>query len=97
RENTPSLQHVITLGESEDFMKLADLYIDDQYIQPEVSPSDIAFLQLSGGSTGLSKLIPRTHDEYIYSLRRSNEICDLNEQSVYLAVLPIAHNYPLSS
>ncbi|GIP56663.1 (2,3-dihydroxybenzoyl)adenylate synthase [Paenibacillus sp. FSL W8-0186] len=60
-------------------------------------PGDIAFLQLSGGTTGLPKLIPRTHDDYIYSLRLSAEICGLNDHSVYLAVLPAAHNYPLSS
>lgn len=60
-------------------------------------PENIAFLQLSGGTTGLPKLIPRTHDDYIYSLRLSAEICGLDENSVYLAVLPVAHNYPLSS
>ncbi|GIN72151.1 2,3-dihydroxybenzoate-AMP ligase [Bacillus sp. J14TS2] len=97
QENTPTLKHIITLGESKELERLADLYINADYIQPDVYPDDIAFLQLSGGSTGLSKLIPRTHDEYIYSLRRSNEICGLNEHSVYLATLPIAHNYPLSS
>lgn len=97
QRNTPTLEHIITLGESDELLQLADLYIDDAYKQPAVYPDDIAFLQLSGGSTGLSKLIPRTHDEYIYSLRRSNEVCQLDEHSVYLAVLAIAHNYPLSS
>lgn len=60
-------------------------------------PDDLAFLQLSGGSTGVPKLIPRTHDDYIYSLRGSNEICAVDENSVYLCVLPAAHNFPLSS
>ncbi|WP_228183541.1 (2,3-dihydroxybenzoyl)adenylate synthase [Streptomyces anulatus] len=60
-------------------------------------PDDLAFLQLSGGSTGVPKLIPRTHDDYIYSLRGSNEICGVDERSVYLCVLPAAHNFPLSS
>jgi 2,3-dihydroxybenzoate-AMP ligase len=60
-------------------------------------PSDVAFMQLSGGSTGLSKLIPRTHDDYIYSLRRSAEICRLGERTIYLGALPIAHNFPMSS
>ncbi|NKI44314.1 (2,3-dihydroxybenzoyl)adenylate synthase [Streptomyces physcomitrii] len=59
--------------------------------------SDLAFLQLSGGSTGVPKLIPRTHDDYLYSLRRSNEICEVDQDSVYLVVLPAAHNFPLSS
>ena len=49
------------------------------------------------GTTGLSKLIPRTHDDYIYSLRVSAEICNLSAKSVYMAVLPVAHNYPMSS
>ncbi|MFE4526668.1 (2,3-dihydroxybenzoyl)adenylate synthase [Streptomyces anulatus] len=60
-------------------------------------PDDLAFLQLSGGSTGIPKLIPRTHDDYIYSLWGSNEICAVDERSVYLCVLPAAHNFPLSS
>ena len=57
----------------------------------------MAFFQLSGGSTGVPKLIPRTHDDYIYSLRGSAEICGLDAASVYLAALPVAHNFPLSS
>ncbi len=57
-------------------------------------PDDLAFLQLSGGSTGVPKLIPRTHDDYIYSLWGSNEICAVDENSVYPCVLPAAHNLP---
>ncbi|MEE3850351.1 AMP-binding protein [Gordonia sp. LSe1-13] len=59
--------------------------------------SDLAFLQLSGGSTGIPKLIPRTHDDYLYSVRRSNEVCAVTDQTVYLATLPVAHNFPMSS
>lgn len=62
-----------------------------------VSASDVAFMQISGGSTGLSKLIPRTHDDYLYSVRASADICQLNENAVFLAALPIAHNFPMSS
>ncbi|RTE06430.1 (2,3-dihydroxybenzoyl)adenylate synthase [Paenibacillus whitsoniae] len=69
----------------------------EQLRWPLVNSSDVAFLQLSGGSTGLPKLIPRTHDDYMYSFRRSNEICGITERSVYMAALPVAHNFPLSS
>jgi len=62
-----------------------------------VASNEVALLQLSGGSTGLPKLIPRTHDEYLYTLRESARICGLDSDSRYLAVLPIAHNYPMSS
>jgi 2,3-dihydroxybenzoate-AMP ligase len=63
----------------------------------EPPPSAVAFLQLSGGTTGTPKLIPRTHDDYLYSVRASAEICELDETSVYLCALPAAHNFPMSS
>ncbi|MEV0246183.1 AMP-binding protein [Nocardia sp. NPDC050712] len=64
---------------------------------PVLDAAEVAFLQLSGGSTGIPKLIPRTHDDYLYSVRRSAELCGLDSGSVYLAALPVAHNFPMSS
>lgn len=62
------------------------------------TPADeVAFFQLSGGSTGTPKLIPRTHDDYLYSVRRSVEICRFDSRTRYLCALPAAHNFPLSS
>lgn len=97
RASCPSLRHVIVAGDPGEFIALEPLYIDPVNQLEEPSAGDVAFLQLSGGSTGLPKLIPRTHDDYIYSLRVSADICLLDESSVYMAVLPVAHNYSLSS
>ncbi|MEU4538687.1 AMP-binding protein [Streptosporangium sp. NPDC023825] len=58
-------------------------------------PGDVALFLLSGGTTGRSKLIPRTHDDYAYNIRVSAENAGLDETSVYLAALPVAHNYAL--
>ncbi|WP_045509427.1 (2,3-dihydroxybenzoyl)adenylate synthase [Bacillus amyloliquefaciens] len=96
KDKLPALAHVIVAGEAEEFLELSSLHREPVQLE-DVSPAEVAFLQLSGGSTGLSKLIPRTHDDYIYSLRLSAEICGLDHHSVYLAALPTAHNYPLSS
>lgn len=41
-------------------------------------PDEVAFFQLSGGSTGTPKLIPRSHNDYDYSIRASADICGLN-------------------
>lgn len=60
-------------------------------------PSDVALFQLSGGSTGNPKLIARTHDDYLYSVRASVEVCGWSESTAYLAALPAQHNFPLSS
>ncbi|MEU9731643.1 (2,3-dihydroxybenzoyl)adenylate synthase [Streptomyces sp. NPDC048002] len=56
-------------------------------------PGDLALLLLSGGTTGLPKLIPRTHDDYAYNARACAEVCALDESTVYLAVLPIGFNF----
>lgn len=62
------------------------------------TPADeVAFFQLSGGSTGTPKLIPRTHNDYYYSIVRSNEVCGFTADTRYLCALPAAHNYPMSS
>lgn len=63
----------------------------------QVDAEEIAFLQLSGGTTGVSKLIPRTAADYLYSVRASAEICGLDESTVMLVALPAAHNFPMSS
>ena len=58
-------------------------------------PGDVAFFLLSGGTTGLPKLIPRTHDDYAYNVRVSAEVSGLDASTVYLVALPAAHNFPL--
>lgn len=97
KAQAPTLRHVVMLGEAEEFARFEDFAADPALLPGDALPSDVAFLQISGGSTGLSKLIPRTHDDYIYSFRASAEICGLDENSVYMAALPVAHNFPMSS
>lgn len=92
-DDVPSLQHVVVV----DTPEWAELAATAPRELPDPDPEGVAFLQLSGGSTGLPKLIPRTHDDYLYSVRESARICRLRPDSVYLAALPVAHNYPLSS
>ncbi|HWL67936.1 MAG TPA: (2,3-dihydroxybenzoyl)adenylate synthase [Geminicoccus sp.] len=97
----PAIRRVVVVGEPGDLpgaISFAELAATTPGAPlPEPSPSAVAFMQISGGSTGLSKLIPRTHDDYIYSFRASAEICQLDPNSVYLTVLPVAHNFPMSS
>jgi 2,3-dihydroxybenzoate-AMP ligase len=56
-------------------------------------PADVALLLLSGGTTGLPKLIARTHDDYAYNARACADVCALDAGTVYLAVLPIGFNF----
>ncbi|WP_313138921.1 AMP-binding protein [Stenotrophomonas sp.] len=93
----PAVQQVVIDGEAAEFTALDALQGDRGTLPADPDPQSVAFLQISGGSTGLSKLIPRTHDDYIYSFRASNEICGIDRDSVYLVALPAAHNFPMSS
>jgi 2,3-dihydroxybenzoate-AMP ligase len=61
-----------------------------------IDPTDPAVFQLSGGTTGIPKLIPRTHNDYAYNSRAAASVCAISGESVLLIVLPIAHNLPLA-
>ncbi|MDC3954006.1 (2,3-dihydroxybenzoyl)adenylate synthase [Polyangium jinanense] len=91
-----TVKHVLVAGEPGPFTALESLY-DEPAPLPTLAPEDVAFFQLSGGSTGIPKLIPRTHDDYLYSVRASADICALDGDSVFLVALPVAHNFTLSS
>ncbi|MFE5597690.1 (2,3-dihydroxybenzoyl)adenylate synthase [Streptomyces coelicoflavus] len=60
---------------------------------PAPDPSDVAFFLLSGGTTALPKLIPRTHDDYAYQSRATAGLLELCPEDVYLAVLPAEFNF----
>ena len=94
---SPTLRHVLVMGEPGELRALADLPAGPAMLPAQPPAAEVAFLQLSGGSTGTPKLIPRTHDDYLYSVRESAHICGLDADSVYLCVLPAAHNFALSS
>jgi salicylate---CoA ligase len=57
---------------------------------------DVAVFLLSGGTTGLPKLIPRTHDDYAYNARASAQVAGLDAGTRYLVSLPAGHNFPLA-
>jgi 2,3-dihydroxybenzoate-AMP ligase len=66
---------------------LADVSID---------PAAPCIFQLSGGTTGIPKLIPRTNNDYAYNSKVAAEVAGVTGDSVLLLVLPIAHNLPLA-
>ncbi len=61
-----------------------------------IDPSDPCIFQLSGGTTGVPKLIPRTHNDYAYNSKTAAQVCGVTGDSVLLLALPIAHNLPLA-
>ncbi len=98
----PSLVSLIALTGGEalpsPFISLHDLFAEiETPLLESTRGADVALLQLSGGSTGVPKLIARTHDDYLYSVRESAALCRLSPQTRFLAALPMTHNFTLSS
>ncbi|WP_017615643.1 (2,3-dihydroxybenzoyl)adenylate synthase [Nocardiopsis salina] len=57
---------------------------------------DPALFLLSGGTTGLPKLIVRTHNDYVHNIKATTAVSALDEDSVYLVAMPVSHNFPLA-
>lgn len=74
---------------------MAPLYLAEPLEECSAQAQDIACFQLSGGTTGTPKLIPRRHREYLYNVRASIEVCGFDEHTTYLTALPMAHNFTL--
>ena len=55
-------------------------------------PGDVALFQLSGGSTGVPKIIPRMHAEYLGSAELWSVRHSLGPGDVSLWALPLIHN-----
>jgi 2,3-dihydroxybenzoate-AMP ligase len=103
RQKVPHLRYGIVLGPARPgFLSLPEL-IERKPTLPasalaeiHVDPVDPAIFQLSGGTTGIPKLIPRTHNDYAYNSKMASKVCAVGEHSVLLIILPIAHNLPLA-
>jgi len=97
-QDNPGLRHVIVDGDPGRFVSWSQVCAR-QAERPKShtpAPGSPAVLLVSGGTTGLPKLIPRTHDDYVYNATASAEVCGLTADDVYLVALPAAHNFPLA-
>jgi 2,3-dihydroxybenzoate-AMP ligase len=99
----PTLRHVLTVGAGpdakgvriEDLGQHADLgitrkVVDD--IQATIDPDEVAVFQLSGGTTGTPKVIPRLHAEYWYNARAYADAWGWDETTRNGHLIPLMHN-----
>jgi 2,3-dihydroxybenzoate-AMP ligase len=98
----PALDICLVQGNApEGFVRLEDLLATEPSTpaaaldEIKIDPTDPAIFLLSGGTTGIPKLIPRTHNDYLYNSKLAAITTELAEGDVLLNVLPIGHNLPL--
>ncbi|HSN32435.1 MAG TPA: AMP-binding protein [Ideonella sp.] len=102
----PTLAMTFVLGEplagQRALRPLIDEPLDAAVVAAELTdvrpdPADVATMLLSGGTTSMSKLIPRTHDDYVLNARECARVAGFDANTVLMAVLPLGHNYNLAS
>jgi 2,3-dihydroxybenzoate-AMP ligase len=103
RQGSKFLRYAMVLGDApEGYLSLAELIARPSRRSPDelrtimIDPEDPALFQLSGGTTGIPKLIPRTHNDYLYNSRIAADVTGVTPDRVLLNVLPLAHNLPLA-
>lgn len=102
----PSLEFVLVAGRQcrEGFVLINELLEDgiEESMSPEIikeyrpDPMEAAVFLLSGGTTGLPKIIPRTHNDYLYTSQMTSKPLGFNMYTVFLVVAPLGHNMTLS-
>lgn len=105
KQQLPHMHAVISVrgAARADIPRLEDLIAGEEPSQARArvravprDPFQVALLQLSGGTTGVPKLIPRFHNEYVYQMRSVAQFLDYRADDVMLMPMPMIHNASMS-
>jgi 2,3-dihydroxybenzoate-AMP ligase len=105
RDNLPAMREIIVAGGrcGRGMTLLSDLAADSVEERTRSAlgrlkplPEFPAVFQLSGGSTGLPKVIPRTHNDYLYNSYLLSQKSGFDPQGAALIAIPMMHNFPLA-
>jgi len=106
RKKSPTLEFTFVSGDGvdKDFLSIESL-LDDR-IEERVpleslkehrpDPMEPGVFQLSGGTTGVPKIIPRTHNDYCVNFKGVAEITRVTQNSVMGIAIPVSHNFALN-
>ncbi len=106
RQKNPQLRQVISVraeegqegftASLEDLMERRATPADrHEMLRRKPRATDVAHIIPSGGTTGLPKGIPRTHNDYICNVEYLHKAWEMNIRDVSLIVVPVGHNLAL--
>jgi 2,3-dihydroxybenzoate-AMP ligase len=106
RKKIPTLEWTLVSGEEVEGDSISITTLLNDRIEERVSveslkkyrpdPMEPAVFQLSGGTTGVPKIIPRTHNDYSLNFKRASEILEVTQDSVMGIAIPVNHNFGLA-
>lgn len=97
------LNHLLAVEDDEgalpngwsDFDTARDDYEADDLEPVDVNPANPGLMLLSGGTTGLPKAIPRTHNDYVFQWDRMADTVGVDDDWIGFPSVPIGHNASL--
>lgn len=101
QEAAPSLKFIMQVrGALQEGVLHQDALIDGISLQHaqaqlqrvQLDPFQVAVYQLSGGTTGVPKIIPRFHNEYLYNMRAVAQWLGYQPDDVLFMPQPMVHN-----
>ncbi|GAA6147763.1 AMP-binding protein [Pseudooceanicola nitratireducens] len=104
QDEVPSLEHIIVArGEAGEGMtsltalasRVAETELPARLADVPDDPAQVALFQLSGGTSGVPKIIPRFHNEYLYQMRNSGDLHGQTHATVAFSPAPMMHNAPI--
>jgi 2,3-dihydroxybenzoate-AMP ligase len=106
RKKNPALEFTLVSGQdvATHFVSITALLNDriEERIPVETlkkyrpDPMEPAVFQLSGGTTGVPKIIPRIHNDYCFNFKKTAEITNVTQDTVIGITIPINHNFALN-
>ncbi|WP_313802509.1 AMP-binding protein [Sphingobium sp.] len=101
RDEVPTIRRIISVrGQpTEGVPRLEDLIADQDPAEAKRKvaevprdPYQVAIFQLSGGTTGVPKVIPRMQNDYLLNARLTAQTLDYRADDVMFMQMPIIHN-----
>jgi len=107
RRENPQLRRVILCRSTTDhsYDRLEDIISDTTITDKEhqrlaglrPDPGAIAHMGPTGGTTGVPKIAPHTHNSFLCKVEYSARASEFNQQTTCLVVLPAAHDLPFAN
>jgi 2,3-dihydroxybenzoate-AMP ligase/mycobactin salicyl-AMP ligase len=105
-QRNPQIEHVVLVRSvrRESFVKFETLFQNIDLTDDKIAlladrrpdPMQVAHMGPTGGTTGLPKAVPRTHNDYLSRVEYAARACEFNHHDICLVAAPVGHDLTFS-
>jgi 2,3-dihydroxybenzoate-AMP ligase/mycobactin salicyl-AMP ligase len=105
-QSNPQIEHVVLVraAHHESFIKLETLIQNTELTDDQLAlladrrpdPMQVAHMGPTGGTTGLPKAVPRTHNDYLSRVEYAARACEFDNHDICLVAAPAGHDLTFS-